>query len=152
MGQVSFVFYFILATFLAAIGVWLALAEAVLTNWPDGSQQAVFKASLTYFPAMGSLACLQVVVMEDEKKYLRSFFFFLLIFFVVLAVLAGGATILNDSYMAWLLVIIGTVTALLSYWISISQEDRLMDNAPPKAVLGGDTEADLVGDTAGFKV
>ena len=164
IGQVSFVFYFVLATFLAAIGVWLAVGETLLANGVVNtietnektssvtSHEPIFTALLTYFPAMGSLACLQVIVMEDEKKYLRSFYFFLLIFSVVLAILAGGAFTLGKMTFAWIITSFGTFTALLSYWIAISREDRLMDNTTRTGPLGGSATDALAGNTEGFQV
>ena len=89
LKQPSFVMYFLLALILGAMGVWAALAEGVIAKWQNDTQEPFFRALVTFFPAIGSLACVQVIIVEDSQKSLRALFSLLLIVFLTLAIVSG---------------------------------------------------------------
>jgi len=153
----SFVFYFLGASFVAAMGVWFALtsgssdvnAAADSANLA-ASPSKVFDALLTYFPAVGSIACLQVIVVENARKYLRSVFMFLLIFFIALTWAAGFLFVQNPC-LAWVMVIFGTLIALIAWWISIGREEGLRDKPNSTDSLGGSSNTPPAGSSKEFK-
>lgn len=150
-GQVSFVLYFLMAIIIGGFGVWFTLVQGVLSNWGQDTLELFFRAVLTYFPAIGALACVQVAIMEDDHKYMRAFFMLLLIIFVILA-LISGLFYSRNSELSFVLVLIGTFLALVSWWVVNSQEDRLMDTPEPTAALGGSSEEEPAGDTEDYKL
>ena len=141
--------YFILALMLGAMGVWAALAEGLIANWQDNTAQAFFRALLTFFPAIGSLACVHVIIVEDSQKSLRAVFSLLLIILVSLAIVSGVAYP-HDATLGFALTFLGTGLAVLSWWLANSDQERFTDTPEPDDSIGGSDKNEPAGDTAGF--
>lgn len=141
--------YFLLALILGAIGVWVAFVEGIVANWQDGTKETLFRAILTFFPAIGSLACVQVIIVEDSQKSLRALFSLLLIVFLSLAIISGVAHHYNATLGYWLSAI-GTVLAVPSWWLANSDQESFKDTTDPANSLGGSLDNEPAGDTKGF--
>lgn len=159
--QPAYVFYFIASMVIGATGIWVALAESWLLTqvptpqvlstqalpppvsiWADPS---VFKSILTYFAALGSLSCIQVIVIEDKQKSLRSLLCILLLGFIGLAILAT----LYEHKIAGTghpFLMVGTVLAIITWWIA-NWDDARYTQSSPLDPLGGNTENAPAGDT-----
>ena len=75
---------------IGAVGIWIALFEAYIAIQSGTGTAAVnpevYQSILTFFAAVGSISCVQILIMEDEDKHLRSLFVLVLIVFLILAV------------------------------------------------------------------
>ena len=149
LRQPSFVMYFLLALVLGATGVWIALVEGIIATSQDNTQQSLFRALLSFFPAIGSLACVHVIIVEDSKKSLRALFVLLLIAFVFLAILAGVAYPQSAAW-GFTLTGIGTALAPLSWWLANADQERFKEITDPGDAIGGPAEREPAGDTEGF--
>lgn len=149
LKQPSFTMYFLLALILGAMGVWVALVEGIVANWQNDTQEPFFRALLTFFPAIGSLACVQVIIVEDSQKSIRALFSLLLIVFLSLAIVSGVAYTQNTS-LSFRLTAIGTVLAVLSWWLANSDQESFKETTDPAHPIGGSVENELAGDTEGF--
>lgn len=149
--QPAYVFFFIASMVIGATGIWVALAESWLLTqvptppvsiWADPS---VFKSILTYFAALGSLSCIQVIVIEDKQKSLRSLLCILLIGFIGLAILAAlyEHKIAGTGYP---FLMVGTVLAIITWWIA-NWDDTKYTQSSSLDALGGNTENAPAGDT-----
>lgn len=147
--QPSFVMYFLLAIALGAMGVWAALAEGIIAKWQNDTQEPFFRALLTFFPAIGSLACVQVIILEDGQKSLRALFSLLLIIFLSLAIVSGVAYPQNAT-LGFGLTKIGTGLAVLTLWLANSDTERFKETTDATDSIGGPIENDPAGDTEGF--
>ena len=74
LRQPSFVLYFLLALAFGATGVWVTLVEGIVAEWQNNTREPYFRALLTFFPAIGSLACVHVIIVEDSKSLFAPFF------------------------------------------------------------------------------
>lgn len=149
LNQPSFILYFLLALILGAMGVWVALVEGIIANWQNDTQESFFRALQTFFPAIGSLACVQVIIIEDSQKSLRALFSLLLIVFLSLAIVSGVAYSLNAP-LGFRLTAIGTGLAVLSWWLANSDQEPFQETTDPANPIGGPVENELAGDTEGF--
>ena len=149
LKQPSFVMYFLLALILGAMGVWAALVEGVIAKWQDDTQEVFFRALVTFFPAIGSLACVHVIIVEDSKKFLRSLFSLLLIVLLSLAILSG-LTYPQNAPLGFRLTAIGTGLAVLSLWLSNSNQEPFKETTEPANSIGGTVENEPAGNTEGF--
>lgn len=147
--QPSFVMYFILALILGAMGVWVALAESIIAKWQHDTQEPLFRALVTYFPAIGSLACAQVIIIEDSQKSLRALFTLLLIIFLTLAIISGLAYPHNET-MGFRLTMFGTGLAALCLWLANHNQEPFKETTNPADSIGGALENELAGDTEGY--
>ena len=129
--------------------MWVALVEGIVTNWQNGTQEPFFRALLTFFPAIGSLACVQVIIVEDSQKSLRALFSLLLIVFLSLAIISGVAYP-RDALLGFWLSAIGTVLAVLSWWLANSNQESFKDTTDPANPLGGSLDNEPAGNTKGF--
>ena len=154
--QPTYIFYFLVCMLAGATGIWAAMTEAWLTL-REGSPirtivvgEGTFKATVTFFVALGSASCAKIVMTEDKEKHLRGLFTLLLFVFAVIAAVAFvvGYRAPTDGM---LLAGIGTVLAIFAWWIA--NWDRKAYNQPEKTpALGGSPGKDAAGDTIGFKV
>ena len=149
LKQPSFVMYFLLALILGAMGVWAALAEGVIAKWQNDTQEPFFRALVTFFPAIGSLACVQVIIVEDSQKSLRALFSLLLIVFLTLAIVSGLVYPQNAT-LGFKLTVIGTGLAILSLWLANSDQEPFKEPTDPADSIGGTLENEPAGDTEGF--
>lgn len=147
--QPSFVMYFLLALTLGATGVWVALVESLIAKSQNDTQQSLFRALLTFFPAIGSLACVHVIIVEDSKKSLRALFVLLLFAFVSLAIVSG-VTYPQRTTLGFTLTGIGTGLAALSWWLANADQERFKESPKPRDAIGGSTESEPAGNTEGF--
>ncbi|MEM8971850.1 MAG: hypothetical protein AAGD43_07310 [Pseudomonadota bacterium] len=144
----TYVFYFILSMAIGAVGIWIALIESSLgisTTTP-----AVFQSMLTFFAAVGSISCVQVLIMEDEDKHLRVLF--VLVLFLFLA-LAGFAAIAEQLVPKLLVPVVtgGIALAMVTWWIA-NWDDKKFSKTSAQAPLGGDADDDAAGDIEGFTI
>ncbi len=149
LKQPSFVMYFLLALILGAMGVWAALAEGIIARWQDDTQELFFRAFVTFFPAIGSLACVQVIIVEDSQKSLRALFSLLLIVFLSLAIVSGLAYPQNAP-LGFRLTAIGTGLAILSLWLANNNQEPFKETTDPANSIGGSVENEPAGNTEGF--
>lgn len=147
--QPSFVLYFLLALILGAMGVWAALTEAILRDWQDGTHEPLFRAVVTFFSAIGSLACVQVIIVEDGHKSLRALFSLLLIAFLSLAILSVIAYPHNAPF-ASKLTVVGTGLAVLCLWLVSTDQERFKETTAAEDAIGGPADKEPAGDTEGF--
>ena len=131
------------------MGVWAALAEGIIAKWQNDTQEPFFRALLTFFPAIGSLACVQVIILEDGQKSLRALFSLLLIIFLSLAIVSGVAYPQNAT-LGFGLTKIGTGLAVLTLWLANSDTERFKETTDATDSIGGPIENDPAGDTEGF--
>ena len=150
----TYVFYFVLSMLIGAIGIWVSLANLFVTsqppNQPSVADVGLFQSVLTFFAAVGSVSCVQVLIMEDEEKHLRSFFIFLLFVFIALA-LSAALVGFNDPNSAWPFLTIGTFLAVVTWWVA-NWEDGKFGQSDNQAALGGPSEDEPIGDSEGFSV
>ena len=153
--QPAYVFFFLVSMVIGATGIWVAMAEAWLlagamtpvgSIWDDAS---VFNSMLTFFAALGSLSCIQVIVIEDKQKSLRALLSLLLILFIGLAILA--ALVQHSEWSGYPIVFGGTGLAIIAWWFANSDDSKYTQGNVTDA-LGGPTEAQPAGDTGGFSV
>ena len=126
-----------------------ALAEGVIGNWKNDTQESFFRALVTFFPAIGSLACVQVIIGEDSQKSLRALFSLLLIVFLSLAIISGLAYPI-DATLGFKFSTIGTVLAVLSLWLANGDQEYFKETTNPFDSMGGETKKEPAGDTEGF--
>lgn len=144
----TYVFYFILSMAIGAVGIWITLIESslgVTTATP-----AVLQSMLTFFAAVGSISCVQVLIMEDEDKHLRVLFVLLLFLFLALA----GFAAIAEQLLPKLLVptvVAGVALAMVTWWIA-NWDDKKFSQTSAQAPLGGDVDDDAAGDIEGFTV
>ena len=152
----AYVFFFAVSMLLGATGIWVAIAEAWLTTrsqtppLPIWEEPSVFKSILTYFAALGSLSCIQVIVVEDRQKSLRSLLCLILIAFIFLAILAA----LNEYHSpgaGFPYLATGTVLAIVTWWIANWDEKKYSQHSSLNA-LGGDSDESPAGGTEGFSL
>ena len=149
LQQPPFVFYFLLALTLGALGVWAALAEGLIAHWEEDTPKLFFRALWTFFPAIGSLACIQVIIVEDDQKSLRALFSLLLVAFLLLAIISR-TVYPHNATLAFAVTGIGTVLAVLIWWLANGDHDSFKDTTDPEDPMGGSVEKELAGDTHGF--
>ena len=154
--QPAFVVFFFLSMLIGATGIWISIGEIWLTGrsqtptesvWADPS---VFKSVVTFFAALGSLSCIEVIVVEDTQKHLRALVCLPLVAFIVLAIVAA-LTEHNASGAGHPFLIAGTILAAVTWWIANWDEERY---ARPlsTAAIGGNLDASPAGDTEGYSV
>ena len=154
--QPAYVFFFALSMTIGATGIWVAITEAWITTrsqmppasiWTDPS---VFKSILTFFAALGSLSCIQVIVVEDKEKNLRALLCVLLIAFILLALLAAlfesHAPGTGYPYLA-----VGTFLAVVTWWIA-NWDDKKYTQDSSQGAIGGNTDTPPAGETEGYKL
>ena len=149
LKQPSFVIYFLLALLLGATGFWMTLAERMLAASHTDTQHSLFRALLSVFPAIGTLACVHVIIVEDSKKSLRALFVLLVFAFVSLAILSRIVYPQSET-LGFTLTYIGTGFAALSWWIANADPQRFTERPDPDAPIGGSVENDPAGNTEGF--
>jgi hypothetical protein len=152
--QPAYVFFFVVSIVIGATGIWVAIAEAWISAqaqtpaasvWADPS---VFKSILTFFAGLGSLSCIQFIVVEDKEKNLRSLLSLLLVTFIILAVVA--TLIENQAAGAgYPFLIAGAVLAIITWWFANWNDGKYAQVLSINA-LGGDTETPPAGDTEGY--
>lgn len=163
IGQPSYVFFFLASMMIGATGVWVALAEAWLTLtassqpgvanptltsiWQDPS---VAKSILTFFAGLGSLSCMQIIVVEDTQKNLRSFAIVLLLAIISLAIIAALKDHVSQGD-GHLYLISGTFLAVVTWWIA-NWDDGKYSQIPAVEALGGEVDDAVAGDNGGFKL
>lgn len=161
--QPSVAIYFFVALIFGALGVWYSIIESVIINGATESRvenimpttslwfsEPVFRALLTYFPALGVVSCVQIIISEDEKKGLRSLFSFLLLFLLAAAVVAAVIFSLKPK-LAVFLVQLGVVVAAASWWLANGLTKDLFEKADPVDALGGDIDEPVYGQSTEYK-
>lgn len=153
-GKPTYVFYFMLSMGIGAVGVWISLIESatIYANEMETTQgyANVFQSILTFFAAVGSISCVQVLIMEDEDKHLRGLFVLIMFLFLILAGTAAFAEPIAPRLPSPALVV-GTLLAAVTWWIA-NWDDKKFSQANAQASLGGDADDDAAGDTEGFKI
>ncbi|WP_090063056.1 hypothetical protein [Celeribacter neptunius] len=163
IGQPSYVFFFLASMMIGATGVWVALAEAWLTlaapsqtGVPNSTQSSIWqdpsvaKSILTFFAGLGSLSCMQIIVVEDTQKNLRSFAIVLLLAIISLAIMAALKDHISQGDASFYL-ISGTVLAIVTWWIA-NWDDGKYSQLPAVEALGGELDDGVAGDSGGFKL
>ena len=150
----TFVIYFLISMIIGGIGIWIALIESLSpstngTLTPSITPE-VFQSTLTFFAAVGSISCVQILITEDEDKHLRSLFVLFLILFVILAVTAAFGGSIAPRLPAFATVF-GLFFAAVSWWIA-NWDDRKFSQTSAQAPLGGSPDDDAAGDTEGFTI
>ena len=154
--QPAFVVFFLLSMLIGATGIWVSIGEVWLTAqsqtltesvWADPS---VFNSVVTFFAALGSLSCIEVIVVEDRQKHLRALVCLPLVAFIVLAIVA---TLIehNASGTGYPYLIAGTILAAVTWWIANWDEEKYAQPLST-AAIGGNPDASPAGDTKGFSV
>ena len=152
----AYVFFFVLSMVIGATGIWLAIAEAWLTDSSKTlyesirADPSVFKSVLTFFVALGSLSCIRVIVVEDRQKNLRAFLCLPLVAFIVIAVIAA-LTETVASGVGNCFLVGGTVLALVTWWIANWDEEQFVQT-DSNVAIGGDTDEPPAGGTEGYSV
>lgn len=153
-GKPTYVFYFLLSMAIGAVGIWIALIETAIGvsagSTASTSSSEVFQSMLTFFAAVGSISCVQVLIMEDENKHLRVLFVLVLFFFLVLAGVAAFAGPVLPGLPGPALTT-GMVLAVVTWWIA-NWDDKKFSQTDSQAPLGGDADDDAAGGTEGFTI
>ena len=152
----AYVFFFVLSMVIGATGIWVAIAEAWLTDSSKtlyesiSADPSVFKSVLTFFVALGSVSCIKVIVVEDREKNLRAFLCLPLVAFIVIAIMA---TLTEDAVSGAgnRYLIGGTCLALLTWWIANWDKDKF-GQTDSTAAMGGGTDEPPAGDTEGYSL
>ena len=154
--QPSYVFFFLISIVIGATGVWVAGFEAYLespshktitSTMADGR---VFNAIITFFAAVGSVACIQFIVVEDRLKHLRAFFCLVMVVLISLAVMAAVSDYRASEHRYYYL-IAGTTVAILTWWIANWDEGKYRQPSSLEP-LGGDSDETVAGDTKEFSL
>ena len=154
--QPAFVVLFFLSMLIGATGIWVSIGEVWLTGRSQTSSESVwvdpsvFKSVVTFFAALGSLSCIEVIVVEDKQKHLRALVCLPLVAFIVLAIVAT-LTEYNASGAGNPYLIAGTILAAVTWWIANWDEEKYAQPLST-AAIGGNLDASPAGDTEGFSV
>lgn len=152
----SYVFLFFVSIGIGAMGIWVAIVEALVaqhhqnppsTIWVD---PRVFSSILTYFAALGSLSCMQVIIVEDKQKNLRALLSFVL--FVFLSFVTWAAV--SEHYAPGAgksLLFVVALLAMGSWWIANWDESKFTQH-PTTDAMGGHSDDPLAGSTKGYTV
>lgn len=154
IARPTYVFYFLLSMIIGSVGVWISLVDVMISN--DGitgvnfAESELYQSILTFFAAVGSISCVQILIVEDSDKNLRSLFVLVLILFLVLATLAA---LLGTSAQEFAvpIIVLGTLLAALTWWIA-NWDDGKFAQTNPEAPLGGSPGDEAAGDTEGFNI
>jgi len=115
------------------LGIWLPALFGQL------DEKSLAMGFLTYFPAIATASFIEFF--HDKKKpYMRNFgllagSFFLVTFVIALACSSGWQ-------LRW--AVVGTVSALLFWWLGNGEKEWVWDNPPPDAPQGGDPSRPLL--------
>ena len=158
LSQPSYVFFFVLSVVVGGIAVVVAILKALTGHCYEKSvtacflgNAAVFQAAVSFFAALGCVACVRVIIVVDKFKHMRAVS---VLGLFVTAGLAGMSLFLFEELPVWTsrLVVIGFVVALLQHWIANFDENDYSESGPDEWMLGGDTTADLQGKADGFEI
>jgi len=153
-GKPTYVFYFLLSMIIGAVGVWIALLESLISSQAGtvaaASNPEVYQSILTFFAAVGSISCVQILIMEDDDKHLRVLFVLVLFLFIILAAAAAFSGLVAPALSNPILMT-GTALAALTWWIA-NWDDGKFGQANAQAPLGGDPDDEAAGDTEGFAI
>ena len=154
--QPSYVWYFLASMVAGTIGIWATIGEGLL-NLPEGdpvstvlSNDGTFRSILTFFTALGSASCARIVMIEDKAKHLRSFFGLLMLLFSVYAIVTFVVGT-RDLPTAVDMAIIGSVLAMITWWMANWDEEAYEQEADA-ASLGGDPKKEAAGGTEDYKL
>lgn len=151
VGQVTFWAYALVGIGLCGgLAIWFELARYLFQLDGVTSTENLRLAVITYFPAIGCGAALQLLVAEKQKSHLRSFGFFLVFVFIVLCVLSF---LLQPHHpkRSLGLGIISSALAVAMWWIANGADPNLYDT-DPEAIVGGPTDTPLPGNLNGFNI
>jgi hypothetical protein len=142
----SYVCFFIIAVIgVGAVGFWIELVK-LLNN--TGSVGATKTAMVTFFWALATTSCMQVI-WAKEVKHFTSFSIFLFALCLTAVVIC---TMSEKNCLVFLCGILASVIALWMWWMvnatpSNLSDDPINDETP----LGGDEDKELKGGLNGFK-
>lgn len=156
LGRPAYVFFFVVSILIGAMGIWVALVEAWFTLDPGQPQSAVwdnpsvFTSMVTFFAGLGSLSCLQVIVVEDRQKNLRALLCLVLIALVAMTIVAA---LLQTSGSSWTYCTVSAIAvlAVIVWWVANADDQKFVQENPIDS-LGGEPELEAAGDTEGFAV
>lgn len=148
VGHVSFWFYLIGAiVVVGGLGVWVEVYQA--TQRPNAP--SVLTAIYTYFPAVAAAGSFQMNLEADDMKYVRSFA--LGAFGLVLvAVIFQALHVFGDGVWSFVVGIVGSIAALLLWWIANGKNPSFQDAVNPKDSLGADPSTEVSGGASSIKV
>jgi hypothetical protein len=132
----------------SAFGVWYELLPLLLGR--QGSNEAVFTALLTFFPALAGSSALQLVF-DDAAKPMRAFAIVLILIFFGFAVWLGFARPTSLAF-AYFSAGLACLLAIFVWWITSGQDPAFRDNVDDTSPLGGKLSDEPKGDLKGFKV
>jgi hypothetical protein len=139
--------YLFLAVVVAGgLGVWVELKNVIIGGTNDYSN--LLLAIYTYFPAIAAAPVLQLVLREE--KYVRSFGLIIGSVLLILGVTTFPDT--NSGPSLFLICVPASVVAVLFWWIANGTDPNFDDKVHPEDSLGGSTESEPTGNTAGFKL
>ncbi|KDA04221.1 hypothetical protein [Hyphomonas oceanitis] len=155
-GNPTYVSFFLVSMGMGAIGIWVAMAQtfsapnAEFGPTPLLASPNVYQSILTFFAAVGSVSCVQLLITEDTNKHLRSFAVLMLLMFFSSAVLCAY---LNSQDFAFdrTLLLVSTTLAVVIWWIA-NWEDGKFDQPNADVSLGGSTDEEAAGDLGEFVV
>ncbi len=128
------------------LAIWIEVLKLLVAD--HTTSEGVRLALLTYYPAVGCAASLQIAVYEETRAYLREFgntASFLLISACAISFY------LESKYPIGVLVvgILLSCFSVLLAWIAIGL-DKPFDEPDPDVAVGGNTSVPLAGNSEGF--
>ena len=128
------------------LAIWIEILKFVVTD--HATSEGIRLALLTYYPAVGCAAGLQIAVYEETRTYIREFGNTAS---VVLIGACGISFVLENKYPKGVLVagILLSCFAVLLAWIAIGL-DKPFDEPDPDVAVGGSTNVPLAGNSEGF--
>lgn len=151
----AFCMYFVVFTLgVGGIGVWIEAIKAIL-NPTFEAMMLVPRTLSTYLLAVIATAAADLVmsdlVMPEEqtKRYMRMFALASLVVGTALGVVG-----LNISFLKWAYgcAILGTILALLLWWLANAANSKFLEQDPPvDAATGGDPDQNLAGNLDGLQ-
>ena len=101
----------------SAFGVWYELLPLILQR-PGATQDGLFTALLTFFPALAGPSALQLLF-EDNPKPMRAFAIILIIVFFILVIWLGFARP-ECAWIAYLSAGVSCLLAIFVWWLNFS--------------------------------
>ena len=148
--QVSFWAYLILGIVLCGgVAIWVEVLKYLAHI---GGAESIRTAINAYFPAIGCAAAVQLAFAAETKKYLLSFSLLIAALFAafsLVVLLLERTPVSSFSFVAG---IVGSLFAVLTWWIANGLEPTYQDIVDPEAAVGGATQDPLPGDTSDFKI
>lgn len=150
--QVSFWAYLLLGIILCGgVAIWVEVLKYLAHVGGIATSESIRTAINAYFPAIGCAAAVQLAFASENKKYLLSFSLLIAALFAAFSLVVLFLQKTPVTRLSFTAGIVGSLLAVLTWWIANGLESTYQDTVDPDAAVGGTTQATLPGDTSDFK-